>query len=228
MNIKQKIGERIAECRKNLGLNIKQLSEKTGSLAAARISNWENGTRSPGPSEAILLAKALDVAASYLLCLSNDIHGEIVGPEDVLPRMLPIIPINNTHQDKKSLKKLIENTSPFSDSTKVSLEHTSKQQASKNTFATTLIDNSMQPAFLSGDIVIVDPDRQPKPGDFVLAHIVSTNENIIRKYRETDEHTAKNKSYELTALNADWRTVRISSGKEAEIIGAVIEHRKYL
>ena len=56
MDIKKRIGERIVQSRKNLGLSIKALAEKTGSLAAARIGNWENGTRSPGPTEAMILA----------------------------------------------------------------------------------------------------------------------------------------------------------------------------
>lgn len=45
-------------------------------LGAARIGNWEQGTRSPGPEEAMVLSKELRVAASWLLCLTDDPYGE--------------------------------------------------------------------------------------------------------------------------------------------------------
>ncbi|HEL8420011.1 TPA: helix-turn-helix transcriptional regulator, partial [Legionella pneumophila] len=48
---------------------------RTG-FGAARIGNWEQGTRSPGPEEALVLSKELVVAASWLLGISNDPHGE--------------------------------------------------------------------------------------------------------------------------------------------------------
>ncbi|HFC9266653.1 helix-turn-helix transcriptional regulator [Legionella pneumophila] len=56
-------------------MTIKVLAEMTG-LGAARIGNWEQGTRSPGPEEAMVLSKELRVAASWLLCLTDDPYGE--------------------------------------------------------------------------------------------------------------------------------------------------------
>ncbi|HHY7003690.1 TPA: helix-turn-helix domain-containing protein [Legionella pneumophila] len=75
MNMKKIIGSRITQARKANGLTIKILAERTG-FGAARIGNWEQGTRSPGPEEALVLSKELVVAASWLLGISNDSHGE--------------------------------------------------------------------------------------------------------------------------------------------------------
>ncbi|ARG98241.1 helix-turn-helix domain-containing protein [Legionella micdadei] len=77
MNMKKIIGSRITQARKANGLTIKVLAERTG-LGAARIGNWEQGTRSPGPEEARVLSKELQVAASWLLCLTDDPRGEFV------------------------------------------------------------------------------------------------------------------------------------------------------
>ena len=77
MDIREQIGNRITRSRKALGITIKALSERIGSLSAARISNWEQGTRSPGPIEAKLLASELHVSASYLLCLTDSPEGEM-------------------------------------------------------------------------------------------------------------------------------------------------------
>lgn len=229
MDIRKKIGIRISQSRKALGLTIKELAEKTGTLSAARISNWENGTRSPGPTEAMMLAKPLQVAASYLLCLSDDERGEITTQESLLPRVAPIIPLTEAHQYAKASKKSGTTIPALSnDQEKISLECKSKNTASKNTFAVSISDNSMHPKFSSGDILIADPDLTPQPGDFVLAHIPTSNVNVIRKYRETEQHSVKNKSFELIALNADWGVIRVSNANEAAILATAIEHRAYL
>lgn len=73
--MKKIIGSRITQARKANGLTIKVLAERTG-LGAARIGNWEQGTRSPGPEEAMILSKELRVAASWLLALTDDVKGE--------------------------------------------------------------------------------------------------------------------------------------------------------
>ncbi len=73
--MKKIIGGRITQARKANGLTIKALAERTG-LGAARIGNWEQGTRSPGPEEAKVLSGELQVAASWLLCLTDDPRGE--------------------------------------------------------------------------------------------------------------------------------------------------------
>ncbi|MCE0722792.1 helix-turn-helix domain-containing protein [Legionella resiliens] len=76
--MKKIIGSRITQARKANGLTIKVLAERTG-LGAARIGNWEQGTRSPGSGEAKILSKELTVAASWLLCLTDDPRGEWVN-----------------------------------------------------------------------------------------------------------------------------------------------------
>ncbi|HFC9291575.1 TPA: helix-turn-helix domain-containing protein [Legionella pneumophila] len=78
--MKKIIGSRITQARKANGLTIKVLAERTG-LGAARIGNWEQGTRSPGPEEAKTLSKDLRVAASWLLCLTDDPRGEWIEEE---------------------------------------------------------------------------------------------------------------------------------------------------
>jgi transcriptional regulator with XRE-family HTH domain len=77
MNMKKIIGGRITLARKANGLTIKALAERTG-LGAARIGNWEQGTRSPGPEEAKILSRVLKVAGAWLLCLTDDPRGEYV------------------------------------------------------------------------------------------------------------------------------------------------------
>ncbi|MBL7479741.1 helix-turn-helix domain-containing protein [Legionella bononiensis] len=83
MNMKKIIGSRITQARKANGLTIKVLAERTG-LGAARIGNWEQGTRSPGPEEAKTLSRELRVAASWLLCLTDNPQGEYFDSLEVI------------------------------------------------------------------------------------------------------------------------------------------------
>lgn len=69
------------QARKTNGLTIKVLAERTG-LGATRIGNWEQGTRTPGPEEAKILSKELKVAASWILCLTDNPLGEFLDNSD--------------------------------------------------------------------------------------------------------------------------------------------------
>src|ERR1700760_4408732 len=71
-NIKETIGLRILEGRKAKGLTRKALAELTDDLKPSRINNWERGIRTPGPEEIKQLAKALDLSAAFLMCLTDE------------------------------------------------------------------------------------------------------------------------------------------------------------
>lgn len=72
MNYKEEIGRRIKESRESKGLSLEGLSKATGGrLSKSRISNYEQGIRMPGPAEANILAEALGVDASFLMCLQQ-------------------------------------------------------------------------------------------------------------------------------------------------------------
>lgn len=139
-------------------------------------------------------------------------------------KYIPIISLSDVNQTKNDLEKLQKEISIFSkkSTSKISLEYQSKDSQGR-ALAIIIADNSMSPKFLLNDIVLVDFDRKPKPGDFVLVHITNTAENVIRKYKESE----KNSRYELQALNSDWATMHVNSENKAAILGTVIEHRTY-
>lgn len=228
MNIKQQIGQRITTSRKQLKMTIKELAAQTQSLSAGRISNWEQGTRSPGPLEAKRLAEILQVAPSYLLCLSDDPRGEVHLQSELLPRFVPLLTLSELKQ-KNKLQKLESVSSSMSQSlSNIALDGITKSMAGANTFATTIEDTSMLPDFKPGDLIIADPDKKPSPGQYVIVHMKNTKENILRKYRELSSKTSTKTHFELVALNPDWGVIQIDSSKEAMMIATVIEHRRFL
>ncbi|MCL6397244.1 helix-turn-helix domain-containing protein [Pectobacterium carotovorum subsp. carotovorum] len=82
--------------------------------------------------------------------------------------------------------------------------------------------DSMTPDFQPGDIVIIDPDISPTPGEFVVAKN-NGHEATFKKYRPLGIST---REFELVPLNADYPTLN-SADLDLEIIGVMIEHRIY-
>ena len=180
MDIKEQIGNRITKSRKALGITIKELSARIGALSAARISNWEQGTRSPGPLEAKLLADQLRVSASYLLCLTDNPEGELSLSNGGGTRFIPLLTMKEA-------------------------------------------STSMQPILNVGDLVIVDADRIPNPGDLVLAYFPVKNQTILRRYGE-----AADCLFQLLASNDLWATINIKNEEDVILCGVVSEYRRYL
>lgn len=221
MEIKNEIASRIRECRKASGLTLKELAAKTKEFSTARIGNWEQGTRSPGPHEARVLSQALNVSASYLIGLSNSPQGDLHLQQDFLPRYIPLIDLEKTKLAEKELKNLVENITPYAkDETKIPLDYKMELIAGPLTFAATVTDGSMSPEFKLDDIIIADPNKKPKPGDFVIAEIGS--QKIVRKYREISGTSEKNKAFELIPLNSDWAISKIHNPKEGKISAVII------
>lgn len=72
MDYRKHVGERIRAARKELGLRLIDLAQRTGGvLTHTRISAYENGDRMPKQAEAAILSKALGKPASYLLALTD-------------------------------------------------------------------------------------------------------------------------------------------------------------
>jgi transcriptional regulator with XRE-family HTH domain len=214
MSIKEEIGRKIATARKNKQLTIRALSEKTKTLSIPRISNWEQGLRSPGPVEAKLLAEHLDVSASYLLGLTSNPSGEL--PLKI--SSVPLLPFKNIHailNDKKM---------EFDDTQAIIVQPPSNRDYSiSNVIATIFLDESMEPDFNKNDLLLIDSKKQPKPGDYVLVLLKEKSQTVFRQYSENNDEKCL---FQLIASNPLWPITIIKKKAEAEIIGTLIEHRR--
>ena len=224
MDIRAQIGNRITKSRKAVGITIKELSARIGTLSAARISNWEQGTRSPGPVEAKLLAGELHVSASYILCLTDSPEGELSLTHGGGARFIPVIAMQEAHRAKEMMQSNVEQSLSFDAREKsVVVDPFNKSHANACLFAVTVEDTSMQPEFNPSDLVVVDAERVPNPGDYVLAYFPMKKQTVLRKYGE-----AEGCLFQLLASNELWATVNVKSGDEAVVCGVVVEHRRYL
>lgn len=93
---------------------------------------------------------------------------------------------------------------------------------SDNTFAAKVLGTSMMPEFKEGDVIVVDTDVAPRPGDFVVAQNGNA-EATFKKYRARGVSDDGIEVFDLVPLNADFATIHSTKG-DVKIIGTVVQH----
>ncbi|KTD14375.1 LexA family protein [Legionella israelensis] len=216
LNIKKEIGRRILEARKAKGLTLKALGELAGGLKQTRLTNWEQGTRTPGPEEIKQLAQALDVSPAFLMCLSDE--------QQVKKTKSPshLIPLLDRHQacDAKSHIEAIHDRSSSSDVVLISVSAVLLPELGDEAFALKMTDESMMPEIRVNDILVIDPSTSPQPGDFVLVKLADKPETIVCQYKKLSYTSSE---FELLTLNDNWPSIKVDDGLEIEIVGKVMQ-----
>lgn len=93
-------------------------------------------------------------------------------------------------------------------------------------FALEIVGDSMSPDFRPGDKIIVDPDVQPLPGDFVIAQN-NGHEATFKKYKPRGFDENGREYFELVALNENYPNLD-SRFQDIKIIATVIDHIRKL
>jgi SOS-response transcriptional repressor LexA len=93
-------------------------------------------------------------------------------------------------------------------------------------FALQIEGESMLPEFQPGDRVIIDPDVRPTSGDYVAARN-SQGAATFKKYRVRGTDTEGREVFELIPLNSDQFDSVRSDMEPLEIIGTMVEHRRF-
>lgn len=213
INIKEAIGQRILQARKAKGLTRKALADLTDDLKQSRINNWERGERTPGAREVKQLAKALDVSAAWLMCLTDHKQSD---PRKSIPGLGLIIPLLSGMQAMDPIET-IKNIEP-DQITFIPLSIEMSKALGKHAFALKVQDDSMDPDLKLHDVLIIDPDKLPQPGQLVVAKIEDNNDVIVRRYKQTSLSQQK-QSFELLTTNTHWANLKDSS--QCKLVGTV-------
>lgn len=193
-------------------------------VSRVSISQWERGDTSPKGPNFLKLAKTLGVAPESLLLGENDEVGSSRGFNNVEPAVIPQgsrVPILSYVQ-AGHWRGMCEQATSFDGN----VEYVSASvDIGPCGFGLWLRGNSMTPFFNEGDLVIVDPDEQPRPGDYVVAKN-GGEEATFKKYRPRGIDENGQEVFELVPLNDDYPTMH-SDRQHIEIIGVMVEHRTF-
>lgn len=97
----------------------------------------------------------------------------------------------------------------------------------KNCFAVRVTGHSMEPLFCPNDLVIVDPDRSARPGDFVVARSELTflGEATLKRYVVRGYTADGMEIFDLVPLNDNFPVFN-SIEHRMVVLGVVIQMRK--
>ncbi|RQM71276.1 LexA family protein [Aeromonas hydrophila] len=218
-----KMSDMIKSRRKALKMTQDELALLVG-VSRVSISQWERGDTSPKGPNFLKLAKTLGVAPESLLLGENDEVGSRRGFNNVEPAVIPQgsrVPILSYVQ-AGHWRGMCEQATGFDGN----VEYVAASvDIGPCGFGLWLRGNSMTPFFNEGDLVIVDPDEQPRPGDYVVAKN-GGEEATFKKYRPRGIDENGQEVFELVPLNDDYPTMH-SDRQHIEIIGVMVEHRTF-
>lgn len=216
--IKKLIGQRIQVERKAKGLTQAKLAELAGGFKQPRINNWEQGIRTPGPEEIKQLAEILEVSPAFLMCLTDrkqphPLDRNYVGA---------LIPLLHPEQldDPRHWIKTIKEGEYDGEITFIPISIELAKMIGDNAFALKMEDESMEPELKLSDVLIIDQDAMPKPGNFVVVKSDDNSEIIIRRYKQLSISKSTHQ-FELLATNKNWPDIKSHELVGYKIIGTV-------
>lgn len=208
-------GERLKTLREKAGLSQAALAEKCGWASQSRVGNYEKGVRKIGADDASVLASALGVHPSEILFGASS--SQNVEPASIGLRKIPVINYVQAGCWTESAEcRELDGSIKYI---------TTDLDVGSRTFAVEIQGYSMLPEFSEGDVVMIDPDEPPHPGDYVVAKN-GEHEATFKQYRPRGTNDQGQEYFELVPLNPVYAAMR-SDHHHVTIIGTMMEHRRY-
>jgi SOS-response transcriptional repressor LexA len=207
---------KIKRLRTEKGVTQQQLADAIG-ISRVAVSKWESGdTKDLKRDNLIGIAKFFGITIADLLDVKeepNIQHGITIDPNR---RGYPII----SYVQAGAWREIVDSF-PRGGADEYILANSSY---GPHTFALRIIGNSMEPEFREGDVVVIDPDVRPDPGNFVVARN-DEEAATFKKYRPRGIIDGV-EVFELVPLNPDYAVMR-SDQQPIQIIGTMVEHTRF-
>jgi transcriptional regulator with XRE-family HTH domain len=193
------LGKNIRQLREELGLTLEDLAKRT-ELDQSNLSKIERGIGGFSKKSLGMIATALHVSL-----------GTLFADRAVLPVVLDegsqLGPGLRIPIDIKAARLLAE------------------RKASTRSFALRIKGEANTPYFMPGDVVIIDPELKPEPGDFVAAHVEKAGIAFCQ-YRVINFDKDNRPIFDLVPLNSFFPTLS-PAAQTIQILGTMQEHRRY-
>jgi SOS-response transcriptional repressor LexA len=204
------IGVQIRQRRVRLGWTVQKLAT-LAEIDRGFLSKLETGKASGSWETYIKLAGAMGISVERLLLSRSNVED---APLDW--RRIPVL-------DYAQASEWTPQSSMDNSETHETIMTELERPAS--TFALRIRGDSMQPQFLEGDVMVIDPTQPPKPGDFVVARD-NLGDSTFRQYRLAGLNEKGQDVFELWPLNPLYAPMR-SDRQQLAIVGTMVEHRSY-
>jgi transcriptional regulator with XRE-family HTH domain len=189
----QSLGDRIRLARETAGLSQSEMARRLD-VRPQTVNQWEKGSKSPSRTNVTELVRVTGKSASWLLYgdAANEHNGNL---QPQFGRRVPRLTIMEAIQTNRL------NT------------HTETAFANfpcgPRAYAFDLPNDSCSPEFPKGALWVVDPDKLPMPGDYVLA-LHAGGRPVFGEYRE--EATAAGIVTVVAPTNGRWPASRSDQG----------------
>lgn len=212
--MKNTIGYRIRERRRELKLSQEQLADAVGRTKGA-VSQWESDMTQPRGDVTFKLSEALQCSAKWLIDGSE--------PKSQRPgRPNPDIAQAPAMQGYAPLVSWVQ-AGQWAEVCDIDLDPESVEWyprppgASESTFVLRVVGESMLPEYPPGRLIFVDPERAPSSNDDVIAVLTCDNEATFKRLIE--EPGTKRL---LKALNPAWKDPYMEINGDCRIVGVVV------
>lgn len=214
------IAKRIKRYRTDRNLTQQQVADSIG-VSRVAVSKWESGnTKDMKRANLLGMCKLFGVSLDDLLGASRRFRSNVIDEPGAYihdlagQASIPVI----SYVQAGNWREIVDAFAPGAADEYVP----SSASYGPATFALRVVGNSMAPDYVEGDIIIVDPDVSPRPGECVVAKN-HREEATFKKYRPRGRNADGVEVYELVPLNEDYETLR-SDLDQTIIIGTVMEH----
>jgi len=205
-------GDRLRWAREKKGLTQSKLAEACGWTSSGRIANYESNEREPARADWLRLSQVLGYAAGWLEFGSErdtrpySDNNVVEGP--AVQRLIPLI----SWVQAGSFQEPID---PYSVGDAEEWLPIPKK-AGARAYALRVRGASMEPRYMDGDIIFVDPDQDPRHGSRVVVRLESSKEVTFK------EMVIEGERRFLKALNPSWPDPLVEIKGPAVYCGVVI------
>ncbi len=216
-----RVGQRLRDSRKAAGLTQAALAGECG-VSRAAVAQWEGDVTRPSLDHLQKVAETLNVELAWLATgnWSLSTSGQrVLRQAPPVQRLVPVV-------DYVYAAKWDHVSDPFEPREGMEII-TTNLDVGLQSFALIITGESMLPEFRQGDMIIIDPGVMPMPGDFVFAKLEIKDEGTFKKYRPRGTDKNGQPVIELAPLNEDWPMQTINANNPGNIIGTLVEHRRY-
>lgn len=225
------IGKRIAEARARRGWTQSELARQVG-VRPQSVQLWEADETAPSRKRIERVADMLETTPEELLFdvpvsqRARSRGKRFIGDRGNIVVSAygdQIVPVC----DYVQAAEWTASDEPYPITTRTENVWTNIENLSDRSFGLAIEGESMLEEFYPGDIVILDPELPPQPGDFVVALLENDNKVVFRKYRSRGSDKKGQPVIELAPLNDDYPVLVIDPRTRGRIIATMVEHRKY-